>query len=458
MTIYDAGGIDTIDLTGHTRASNIDLIPGHYSSIDIYTVQQQIDAAKAQFPGYVWSSEQFPEAYTGENNLGIAFSTTIENVLAGSGNDSVLGNDAANNISGGAGNDTIDGGNGEDYLRGDDGNDSITGGAGFDDINGNKGNDTGYGGEGNDWVVGGQGDDFLSGDNGNDIVYGNLGNDTCYGGNGDDWVRGGQGDDVISGGAGNDFMSGDKGNDTITGGTGADRFNIVSGCEVDRVMDFKFSERDYVTVEGNLPYTVTFVGVDALITIAPGDVMTLVGISSQAVGAGNDSLVGGSGDDSLLGGIGNDTLSGGAGNDVLWGGSGTDVMTGGADNDMFIFSARDSGAFVANVVTPGTTDTITDFSGGTLAQGVTGGTGDVICWDAIGTAANYVEQTAGNYAAAQSQAGALFGSNGALRYVVEQVGFDSYLFHGASTIDAVVFLQGVALSGIGQGNFATFIG
>ena len=50
QTIYDAGGIDTIDLSTHTRPSDIDLTPGYYSSIDIYTVSQQIANAKAEFP------------------------------------------------------------------------------------------------------------------------------------------------------------------------------------------------------------------------------------------------------------------------------------------------------------------------------------------------------------------------------------------------------------------------
>ena len=210
----------------------------------------------------------------------------INNYIGSDYNDDIKTKDISSTVSGGAGNDVIVGGAGADYLRGDDGNDSITGGAGFDDINGNKGNDTASGGEGNDWVVGGQDNDLLSGDNGNDIVYGNLGNDTCYGGNGNDWVRGGQGDDVIYGDAGNDFMSGDKGNDTIYGGAGADRFNMVAGCGTDKVMDFKASEGDYVTIEGNPSAYHWFVGSDCYISTSPPggvDVMILVGVSSDAL-------------------------------------------------------------------------------------------------------------------------------------------------------------------------------
>lgn len=36
-TIYDAGGEDWIDLTGFTRPNNVDLRPGAYSDIGIYT-------------------------------------------------------------------------------------------------------------------------------------------------------------------------------------------------------------------------------------------------------------------------------------------------------------------------------------------------------------------------------------------------------------------------------------
>jgi serralysin len=107
-----------------------------------------------------------------------------------------------------------------------------------------------------------------------------------YGGNSDDWVRGGQGDDVIYGDAGNDFMSGDKGDDTIYGGAGADRFNMVACCALDKVMDFKASEGDYVTIEGNPTAYRWFVGSDCYISASPqgsgsADVMILVGVSSD---------------------------------------------------------------------------------------------------------------------------------------------------------------------------------
>ena len=56
----------------------------------------------------------------------------IENILSGSGDDSLTGNSAANNISGGGGNDTLIGGLGNDTLIGGDGNDTLIGGLGND--------------------------------------------------------------------------------------------------------------------------------------------------------------------------------------------------------------------------------------------------------------------------------------------------------------------------------------
>jgi murein DD-endopeptidase MepM/ murein hydrolase activator NlpD len=58
--------------------------------------------------------------------------TDIENVLGGSGNDFIQGNDAANVLIGGAGDDTLDGGLGADVLDGGLGNDLLIGGGGKD--------------------------------------------------------------------------------------------------------------------------------------------------------------------------------------------------------------------------------------------------------------------------------------------------------------------------------------
>jgi Ca2+-binding RTX toxin-like protein len=66
----------------------------------------------------------------------------VENVLGGSGNDTIAGDGAANRLDGGAGNDMVTGGAGDDTLLGGAGNDALTGGAGADALTGGAGVDT----------------------------------------------------------------------------------------------------------------------------------------------------------------------------------------------------------------------------------------------------------------------------------------------------------------------------
>ena len=98
LTIYDAGGIDTLDLSGFSQRAIINLEPGTYSSA-----------------GGTYSSMTY--------NIGIANGTWIENATGGSGNDTIYGN-AANNI--------LQGDGGNDFLFGFTGNDTLLGGSGTD--------------------------------------------------------------------------------------------------------------------------------------------------------------------------------------------------------------------------------------------------------------------------------------------------------------------------------------
>ena len=105
-TLWDAGGKDTLDLSNFTTACDIDLIPGHYSSIR-YSSVGTID-----------------DLYDGTDNLGIAYGAIIENVVGGSNTDIITGNIARNMLAGGGGNDTFIGGAGNDTLDGGDGIDT----------------------------------------------------------------------------------------------------------------------------------------------------------------------------------------------------------------------------------------------------------------------------------------------------------------------------------------------
>ena len=85
VTVWDAGGNDTLDLSGYAANQRIDLHAGTYSDI-----------------GGMLS------------NFAIAYNVTIENAIGGSGSDAIIGNVADNTLYGGGGNDTIDGGLGSD--------------------------------------------------------------------------------------------------------------------------------------------------------------------------------------------------------------------------------------------------------------------------------------------------------------------------------------------------------
>ncbi|PRY89470.1 M10 family metallopeptidase C-terminal domain-containing protein [Donghicola tyrosinivorans] len=90
VTIWDAGGIDTLDMSGFADDAAISLVDGKLSSVG------------------------------GNNlNLGIAVGAVIENAIGGSGDDMISGNDANNVLIGGIGADFLEGGAGDDLLIGD---------------------------------------------------------------------------------------------------------------------------------------------------------------------------------------------------------------------------------------------------------------------------------------------------------------------------------------------------
>ena len=86
--IWDGGGTDTLDFSLYTQDQKIDLRQGCFSNVG----------------GDV-------------GNCVIAMGAVIENAIAGSGNDRLIGNDVANQLTGAGGNDTLDGGAGSDTAR-----------------------------------------------------------------------------------------------------------------------------------------------------------------------------------------------------------------------------------------------------------------------------------------------------------------------------------------------------
>ena len=305
LTIYDVSGTDTIDLSPNTTNDRIDL-----------------------------NDESFSDVAGRIGNVGIARGTVIENVIAGSGNDTITGNEVSNQITAGAGADIIDAGAAHDTVWGGAGNDSISGGTGADSLYGGADNDTLegdsstdqlFGGAGNDSIVGGTGADTLYGGEGNDTIFGNTALDTIYGEGGDDYISSGDGIDYVDGGAGNDTIFGRSGWDSLFGGDGDDH---IYGSAGDDLLNGG-NGNDYISAGSAWDVVFGNNGNDTLYGNFGSDVLS--------GGAGDDVLYGGTGDDTLRGGSNNDTLYGNQGVDQLEGGAGNDVLRGGTLRDTFIF-------------------------------------------------------------------------------------------------------------------------
>ena len=295
MTIFDQGGLDTLNLSNTGQKQVIDLRPGHFSSV-----------------------------YGKINNLYIDGTTHIENAVGGNGADKLIGNVFANQLSGGAGadqiyggagNDDLQGGAGSDSLFGENGNDMISGGAGWDIIRGGSGNDHIIGGGGNDALIGERGHDIIEGGNDrdkiwgghdNDTITGGAGGDTLYGEQGWDTINGGDGWDIILGGDGNDHLIGDGGNDALLGERGHDL--IQGGDDKDEVRGGHDNDTIYGGAGGD-----TLRGEHGLDTIYGGDGWDII-----LGGDGNDHLIGDEGNDALLGERGHDLIQGGDDKDEIW--------------------------------------------------------------------------------------------------------------------------------------------
>lgn len=152
LSIYDAGGNDTLDLSGFNAGQFIDLHPGSFSSVGQavptlaevnvaraalgqelglaiapYT-QAILNARMATFLPAISNNIALDTGVSGVaatqySNLSIAYNTIIENAIGGSARDVIYGNDVAN---------VLKGMGGDDVLKGFGGNDTLYGGAGND--------------------------------------------------------------------------------------------------------------------------------------------------------------------------------------------------------------------------------------------------------------------------------------------------------------------------------------
>jgi Ca2+-binding RTX toxin-like protein len=306
----------------------------------------------------------------------------VENIIGGSGDDTLRGSSASNSLSGGPGTDLLNGGEGDDTLRSGSGDDTLQGAEGNDSLFGEEHNDVLVGGAGTDSLDGGPSDDRLDGGTGADSMVGGDGADGVYyserlnpvaatadgapddgeqgegdnvlgdvedlsGGSDNDILVGGGGDGLIEGGRGDDILDGGSGADTLLGGGGRDVASYAgrsAGVLVDLAVgggDGQPGENDDIRPDveevqgGGGSDTLHGDGGAKSLFGGPGDdfIDARDGVDQVGGGPGNDDLEGGEGADVVRGEDGNDRLKGEFGDDILDGGAGDDSLVGGAGVD-----------------------------------------------------------------------------------------------------------------------------
>ena len=400
VSIWDAGGNDTLDFSGWNTPSIIDLNAGAFSSgggTIAFPSLAEVNAnrAAAGLPPRDQATYDFYVNLRNElgltnglykDNISIAYGATIENAIGGGGDDLLIANQVANKLTGNGGSDTVSYQTATSAVQVNLARNTATGGAAGDtffsieNLTGSAFGDTLSGTSASNTLNGAAGDDRLVSFGGVDILNGGDGIDTADFGdgspsgvtvnltkgtattsagvttlisienirgtrlddviNGDNFansIKGETGNDRLDGGGGDDILQGDGGDDVLIGALGNDV--IAGGVGTDTV--------DYGT--SFVGVTVNLAIVKAQNTIGAG-IDTIVGVENLGGSRGDDilrgdaginTIKGSTGNDQVFGAGGDDILFGDGGDDVLNGGTGYDVLGGGAGTDRFVFDSLD---------------------------------------------------------------------------------------------------------------------
>jgi Ca2+-binding RTX toxin-like protein len=386
FVIHDTGGSDTINFSGSTAGTILDLRAGQFSSVNGHRNNVSI------FAGHNADGTQ----YYIENGIGSAF------------DDVLIGNDGANLLDGRGGGDRMAGGGGDDVYYVDSiddivredtngGNDTVVvlsgnlsgltfanveniiyadgstsqsgsssgtssgvgtnglaniifGGTGNETLDGGAGGNTIFGLGGDDLIIGGR-DSLASRDINNTIDVADLedqtesddGDDALYGGNGNDTIRGGQGNDTLDGGRGDDMLIGQDGVDIFRGGAGSDTVDYSQESPFQLLVNLETNVASGGTASDDTFYSIeNLIGSDDRVDRFIG---TAAANHFWGQGGG-DVFNGRDGNDILDGGNDGDILYGEGGNDTIIGGSGQDYLDGGAGVDTVVYARSSAGVTV----------------------------------------------------------------------------------------------------------------
>jgi Ca2+-binding RTX toxin-like protein len=299
--------------------------------------------------------------------------TVLEDIVAGSGADTLFGNSLNNTLSGNAGNDKLLGAGGNDLLYGGADNDTYmfvpTTVAEADTVseNLNQGIDTLNFGYLTTSVVVNLGSTSVQPVHTNRtlklnsaVVFENL-----DGGSGADTLFGNTLNNTLTGNAGDDKLLGAAGNDSLLGGANNDTYMFVptSVAEADTVTENANEGVDTLNFAYLTTSVVLNLGSTSIQTVHLNRTLKLNSLSTfeNAVGGtGSDTLLGnavanrltgGLGDNILVGMEGGDILEAGSGRDILIGGLGLDILKGDAGDDIVIAGRTTSDTSLSNLNT-----------------------------------------------------------------------------------------------------------
>lgn len=218
---------------------------------------------------------------------GFGYVLGVENVIGGSGGDTLTGATGVNRLEGGSGADTLDGGAGADVLVGGADNDTYYADS-TDTIS-----ETSTGGV--DTVYTSSASFTLSA-NVETLIYSGAGPFAGTGNGSDNFISGSSAGDTLIGGGGADTLIGGFGNDAMNGGTGNDRFVFTFGGGHDTITAFDANAsggQDLLDISGYGISSANFgsrvsiadLGADMQITIDGTDVITLLGVTGTGANA-----------------------------------------------------------------------------------------------------------------------------------------------------------------------------
>ncbi len=377
FAIHDTGGTDTLDFSGSTAGTILDLRAGQFSSVNGHSNNVSIFAGhNADGTDYYVENgigSRYDDILIGNDGNNVLDGRGGADRMAGNGGDDVYFVDSKDDIvreNANGGNDTVvilsrglhikhianvehiiyadkswlkPGYTGDSEPQPDIGDNTMTsiifGDNGNNTLDGGAGDDTIFGQGGDDLIIGGR-DSLASRDINNTIDVEDLedqtesddGNDTLYGGRGNDTILGGQGNDILDGGAGDDTLSGQDGIDIFRGGSGVDTVDYSKESPFQLLVNLATNTASGGTASGDTFYSIeNLIGSDDRIdrfigTDAANHFWGQGGGDYFNGGGGNDILDGGNDGDIIYGEAGNDTIIGGAGQDYLDGGSGIDTV------------------------------------------------------------------------------------------------------------------------------------